>query len=114
MVAVGLGLRQKILGLGSQICLWFTDLGAYSFVLFCDHLLLLASKCVLRQRLHAEVYDSATNLHSFVVARQERCALLYKHESTKFALIIFQHEFSVLKLDLCVAATYGNVVDSEV
>ena len=64
--------------------------------------------------LNAKIDDGATNLHSFVEARQERRALLDKHKCAKFTLVVLEQELATLELYLRVAAADRDVIDAQI
>ena len=65
-------------------------------------------------RFDGEIDDCASNLNSFIIAREQRRAALDKNQRSKLALVVLKHEAAVLQLDLCVAARDRYVVYAEV
>lgn len=64
--------------------------------------------------LDREIDHGASNLHCFVVARQEGRSLLDQNEGPELALVVLEHELSVLKLDFGVTARHRDIVDAQV
>ena len=62
--------------------------------------------------LDREVDDGAADLHRLVVPWQKRCPLFDEDKRAKLALVVFEEELSSFKLDLCMAARHGYIVDT--
>ena len=76
--------------------------------------LILLLLCLGRQWFCREVYDSAPNLHGFVVERQQRGPLFHENQRSELRCVVFEEELAILKLDFGMAATDRNIIDPQV
>jgi hypothetical protein len=69
---------------------------------------------VIIESFDREVNHSPADLHSLVIPGEERRSLFNQHEGAELALVVLQHKFAVLKLDLGVASAHWDIIDAQV